>query len=151
MSSAPKVIHQEVVGSVYARLREHAGRGPLGRVFVSPMDVHLPSGDIVVPDVVFVSSANQRIVQDWIRGVPDLLVEVLSPNSVERDRVIKRDLYARNGVLEYWIVDPDTKAVEVFTLSGDFYKPGGYFESDDVLESSVLADFKLTVADLFRG
>jgi len=76
-------------------------------VFIAPFDVILTDNDIVEPDVVYVSNERSSIVtEDNIRGVPDLLVEVLSPSNIVRDTRDKRNLYARCVVPYYWIVDP---------------------------------------------
>ena len=107
-------------------------------------------GDIVQPDLIFVSTRNGHIIQDWVRGAPDLLIEVLSPTNAERDRIVKRDLYARSGVAEFWLVDDATKTVEVLTLAGDRYAPHGYFEPTDTIESTVLAGLGLSVHDVFE-
>ena len=149
MSPSPRLKHQDAVGNLFAILRDFVRARSLGRVFVAPFDVHLPSGDIVEPDVLFVAQSNCGILQDWVRGVPDLVVEVLSPDGVERDRIVKRDLYAQNGIQEYWIVDPEAKTVEVFSPSGNRYEPNGYFEVDDFIVSPLLTEFKVPVADLF--
>lgn len=149
MSPSPKRLHQDTVLRFVRRLADFVESRGLGRVFVAPFDVHLPSGDIVEPDILFVSKANLGIVQDWVRGAPDLVVEVLSPEGIDRDRLVKRDLYARNGVREYWIVDPEAKAVEVFSLRGGRYEPNGFFEIGDTLLSPILAEFKIAVADVF--
>jgi Uma2 family endonuclease len=115
MSPGPRELHQRVVGRLHLLLSSFAEARKLGRVYVAPMDVHLPSGDIVEPDL---SAARSDIIRDWIRGAPDLLVEVLSPSGIDRDRLIKRRLYARNGVPGYWIVDPQEASVERFDLEG---------------------------------
>lgn len=148
-SPTPFVNHQRVVVRLFRVLDAFVNQRKLGEVLVAPIDVHLPSGDVVEPDIVFISSANAGILQDWIRGVPDLVVEVLSTTRVERDRIVKRELYARNGVTEYWIVDPEARAVEVFTLAGDRYEPDGYVQADEVMESPLLPDLKFQVANLF--
>jgi Uma2 family endonuclease len=103
----------------------------------------------VEPDLLFIAKCNLAIVQDWVRGTPDLVVEVLSPDGGERDRFAKRSLYAANGVREYWIVDADAKTIDVFTLRGDTYEPNGYFEVGDLLVSPLLAELKFPVADVF--
>ncbi|MEK7767079.1 MAG: Uma2 family endonuclease, partial [bacterium] len=121
----------------------------LGRVFVSPLDVHLPSGDIVQPDLLYIRTANLGIVQDWIRGVPDVLIEVVSPERPERDRLVKRALYARNRVPEFWIVDPATRTVEVLVLDGVKYASHGYFEFADALTSPALGGLSLPLAEVF--
>ena len=149
MSPSPRSPHQNAVGNLFRRLADFVAARKLGRVYVAPFDVYLPSGDIVEPDILHVATANLGIVQDWVRGTPDLIIEVLSPEGIDRDRIVKRDLYAQNGVGEYWIVDPQAKAVEVFALHGDRYEPNGYFENDDTLVSPLLAEFRLPLADLF--
>jgi len=149
MSPAPKTPHQRAVMRLITLLDAFVRSRSLGEVFVAPFDVHLPSGDIVEPDIIYISSRNQGIVQDWIRGVPDLVVEVISPDGVERDRFVKRDLYAQNGIGEYWIVDPQAQTVEVFSLTGDRYEPNGYFERDNAVASALLPEFKVRVAEIF--
>lgn len=149
MSSTPKTPHQNAVLNLAMLLKSYEKKTLLGRVFIAPFDVHLPSGDIVEPDIIYVAQPNLGIVQDWIRGVPDLLIEVHSPTSVERDRVIKHRLYAKNGVREYWIVDPEVQAIEIFSLAGSQYEPNGYVQADEVMESPLLPDLKFQVAELF--
>ncbi len=105
VTPAPQIPHQEAIENLYLHLAPQILRLGLGRLHLSPMDVHFPSGDVVQPDLIFVSKANEAIRQDWIRGVPDLLIEVVSPTNPHRDRFVKRELYAQNGVPAYWIVD----------------------------------------------
>lgn len=151
MTPSPKRTHQKITGNLYLHLRLFVDQHALGEVYDAPMDVHLPGGDVVQPDVIFVSTARSEILQDWIRGVPDLLVEIVSPEGVERDRLVKRDLYARNGVKEYWLVDPAARAVEVLRLGASgSYEPAGYFEEKDTLVSPTLAGMALPVQALFR-
>ncbi len=149
MSPYTKDVHQRVVGNVYAALRGFVQARRLGHVRVAPLDVHLPSGDIVQPDLIFISNANSGILKDWIRGTPDLLVEVLSPEGIDRDRFTKRDLYARNGVPEYWIVDPDARDLEVLSLAGDHYAPHGYFQESDVVTSRAIPELSLPLREVF--
>jgi len=149
MCPSPRQPHQWAVGNLFILLAQFVHTRKLGKVFVAPFDVHLPSGDIVEPDILFVAKRNLGIVQDWVRGAPDLVVEVLCPDGLERDRLVKRDLYARNGVREYWIVDADIKTIEIFTLRDGGYEPNGYFESDDNFVSPLLPELQLAVADVF--
>lgn len=150
MSAAPRVPHQGVILNLSAEIRAFAHPRKLGRVVLSPMDVHLPSGDIVEPDLIFVRRENLAIIQDWVRGVPDLLVEVLSPSHPERDLIVKRDLYARNGVGEYWIVDPADRSVQILKLSGNRYEPAGYRKGDQALVTDLLPGLELAVESLFE-
>ena len=151
MSPSPRERHQMAVLNLAALLRQHVLATNAGRVFVAPFDVHLPDGSVVQPDVVFVAAANLAIIRDWIFGAPDLLIEVVSPEGVERDRLVKRRLYAESGVREYWLVDPEERSVEVLVLSGAGWTPQGYFKETDVLSTPALPGLALPVAEIFRG
>jgi Uma2 family endonuclease len=95
----------------------------LGEVYIAPFDVILSESDIVEPDVIFVSNARRAIItEDNIRGVPDLLVEVVSPTRPAMDTRDKRNVYQRCGVPFYWIVDPDQRRVTELKLTGDHYE-----------------------------
>lgn len=150
VSHSPQRSHQRVAGRLFRKLAEFVESRGLGEVYSAPFDVHLPSGDVVEPDILFVAKANAAILQDWVRGTPELLVEILSvPEGVARDRIIKKELYVRNGVREYWIVDPEARTVEVFVLCGAEYQPEGYFETGDTLISPMLPGFVLVLVELF--
>jgi len=150
MTPGPQVPHQRVVLNLTLELAPYVREHGLGEILVSPMDVHLPSGDIVEPDLVFVRRENKAVIREWIRGAPDLLVEVLSPSHPERDLIVKRDLYARNGVGEYWIVDPADRSVQIFKLSSDRFEPAGYRREGQGLTTDLLPGFELLVAKLFE-
>lgn len=150
MSPSPRERHQAVVGNLFALLRAFIRERRLGRIYTARFDVHLPSGDVVEPDLIFVATEHGSILQDWIRGVPDLLVEVVSPDSAERDRIVKRHLYERNGVREYWLVEPAERAVEVLEFSGGRFVSRGYFEEADRVTSGVLAGLFLPVRAIFE-
>ena len=80
MSPSPKARHQYLLGELYYRLRAYLAAHPLGRAYVAPFDVHFGGEDIVQPDLIFIRQERVKaLVKDWIYGVPDLLVEVLSP------------------------------------------------------------------------
>ena len=102
LSPSPIVLHQLIVGHLFRLFLDVADRTG-GTAIVAPMDVHLADHSVVQPDVIYVSPERGEIVQDWMEGAPDLLVEVLSPSTASRDRVHKLDLYAdgrRAGVLD---------------------------------------------------
>ena len=84
------------------------------------------------------------------RGVPDLAVEVLSPSRSERDRIVKKQLFARCGVPEYWIVDPPARSVEVFVLEGDAYAPAGWFTGEATVASPSLPGSSLRSPNTLR-
>ena len=124
----------------------------LGRLYAAPRDVYLSDTDIVQPDLLFIS--NKRLVIDTerpVRGAPDLVVEVPSPSTANRDWTTKRQLYARHGVKEYWIVDPDARTVTLMLLTEDSLDVSGVLGEGDTLESSVLAGFSAGVTEIFRS
>lgn len=150
VTPAPRPDHQRVVLRLGLVLAPHVESERIGEIFLSPIDVHLPSGEIVEPDLLFVAADQTGIVRDdAIHGVPRLLVEVLSPSHPERDRIVKMELYARNGVVEYWIVDPAEGSVELFQLEDGRYRPAGWLTGTARLVSPTLPGLALPVADFF--
>lgn len=114
MSPTPIFQHQKLVGLFFRALDDFA-RANGGEAFVSPMDCHLPDGSVLQPDVGYVSAERAGIIDRWVMGAPDLVVEVLSPGTRRFDRVKKLRAYEKNGVREAWLVDPDSQTVIVFT------------------------------------
>ena len=150
MSPAPGLKHQTAVLRLGRFLDEHVQPRRLGRVCVAPFDVILGE-ETVEPDVLFISAGRIRILgENRAEGAPDLVVEVLSPSTEVRDRVVKRDLYAKNGVREYWIVDVDRKTVEVLKLEKGAYALQAVFETGDRVASTVLPDLDLSIDRLFE-
>ena len=124
MSPRPAVNHNRVSGNIYRAFGNYLEGKPCD-AFADGTDVHLSEKDCVIPDVMIV--CNSDIIKDnAIYGAPDLIVEVLSPGTVKRDRGYKKDLYERCGVREYWIVDPVSLTVEVYLLKN------GRYELDEV-------------------
>jgi len=118
VTPAPSFRHQRVsqkLEQALLRLLETPGHGI---VVHAPVGVEFPStGEGVQPDIIFVSDARAHLIADeGIRGAPDLVVEILSPTTAHRDRGVKRKLYERQGVDQYWIVDMEAEAVEVWTF-----------------------------------
>jgi len=118
VTPAPFIKHQQVVLNLGWLLRAFLEDHPLGRVFVAPLDVWFSDVNVVEPDLLYVSRERlQRQLSDKnVAGPPDLVVEVLSRSTRRRDRGIKRGLYERYGVSEYWLIDPDAETVQVCRL-----------------------------------
>jgi len=116
VTPAPTTRHQRVNKRLLYALDRILERPGLGEVFIAPYGVEFPAtGEGVQPDIVFVSGERRDIVAAaGIVGAPDLVVEVLSPSTASRDRTIKLRLYERHGVREYWIVDSDENAIDVW-------------------------------------
>ena len=116
VTPAPKPRHGRIaarlVHALY-RLLEEPGHG---EVLFAPIGVEFPDTEEgVQPDILFIARERLDIIgEDWIIGAPDLVIEILSPSTAKRDRTLKLNLYQRQGVAEYWIVDPETNSVEVW-------------------------------------
>ncbi|HVT57492.1 MAG TPA: Uma2 family endonuclease [Thermoanaerobaculia bacterium] len=108
---SPLLAHQAAAQTLWQHLDRIAGEAG-GRAYIAPLDVILADHSIVQPDVIYVSAARLEILRRWVEGAPDLLVEVLSPGSVRRDRGEKLSLYAQSGIREYWLVDPEARQIE---------------------------------------
>ena len=151
MTPAPGERHQSTVALLGWKLIQFVSENRLGRVYIAPFDVVLSDTDVVQPDLLFVSNERAHIVTPAnIRGAPDLVVEILSPSTAERDRSFKRTLYAKHGVMEYWMVDAAAKTVTVLRLGERRFDVAGTYGEGDTLTSAALPGFALHVDDIFR-
>jgi len=146
---APSFSHQEIVARFYERLKGWLSQRHIGKVAFAPVDMILTSRRVTQPDVLFISNGRLRIVEDRVRGPADLIAEVVSPDSRQRDRIDKRDLYEQHGVREYWIIDPEAETVEVLFLDRDEYRLVGRWRPGEQARSQLLKGFTLTVTELF--
>lgn len=123
VNPAPSTYHQTVSKRLQFQLYSQIELQGLGVLFDAPVDVQLSDHDIVQPDLVVVLNVKKTIITPTkIKGIPDLIVEILSPSSQENDRVLKKDLYQRSGVPEYWIVDPFEHSLAQLVLRGPAYE-----------------------------
>lgn len=152
MVPAPVPYHQIVASNIEFILRSFILKHSLGQVFRSPCDVILSNENVVQPDIFFISKERLNIITEKnIAGPPDLVIEILSPYTEKLDRTIKRDLYARYGVLEYWLVDPAAKQIEVLSLSGKEFSSIGIYGIKDTFESKVIKGLSMIVDEAFKG
>lgn len=154
MVPAPTTTHQFLSRNVAYLLHGFVRTHGLGNVLYSPIDVVFGEGDareIVQPDVLYVSVGRASIiVEEEIRGAPELIVEVLSPGTETRDRTYKKHLYGRYGVREYWIVDPIAKAVEVYQSSGTEFDQPSFYRNADILRTELLVGLEIDLREVFR-
>ncbi len=151
MAPTPTVAHQAVLRNVFRALDEFVLRTTTGSIFFSPLDVVLPSGDVVQPDAFFLTKeeTERAHAARRVHGAPSFVVEVLSPGSIKHDARTKRDLYARNGIREYWIVDPKTRTVTQMILRDDQYEVTKLSETETI-KSAVLTGFETKVEALMN-
>ena len=137
VTPSPIANHQTILIDILSAFLDYFKIHPVGKVFVAPLDVILSDYDVLQPDLLFVLNERAEIVKDWIRGAPDLAVEILSPTTEGRDRGIKLKAYARFGVKEYWIVGPVARTVEVHRLTPEGYELAKTFALDDTVTSTL--------------
>lgn len=126
VTAAPGLRHQRLVGDLFALLRQHVNALGLGEVFVSPLDCILSDTTVVQPDVVYLERGRSSFASArGIEGPPTLAVEILSPSTIQVDRGVKLQLYARHGVPYYWIIDPEGRSIEAYVLAGSAFKLAG--------------------------
>ena len=154
VTPAPILRHQRIVGRLFQAIANyldvHAGTG---EVFGTPVDTVFTQWDVVEPDVVFVAADQQTILTEPnIQGAPALVVEVLSPGTKKRDLGIKKELFDRGGVREYWIIDPKANTVIIYRRTADRSFPMVQSLPNDAhaLTTPLLPGFALSLDKLFR-
>ncbi|NNN04651.1 MAG: Uma2 family endonuclease [Elusimicrobia bacterium] len=152
MTPAPSTRHQKIVGNLVRFLKNHVARTKEGEVFVAPTDVVLSDVDVVEPDLLFICAARASIITEKnIQGPPDFVIEIISQTSRKTDETVKRKLYERYGVREYWIVDPELETVDVHRLTDRGYVRASELslEADHAVETPLLPGLKLRLFDIF--
>lgn len=147
VTPAPNSRHQDILAHLVVRILTFVDAGGLGKVLPAPTDVILANDSVVQPDLLFVSRDRQGIIdpQGGVHGAPDLVIEILSPATAGRDRVVKRKLYGKYGVREYWIVDPDAKSIEVLLPQHSGLETWRVFPCGSALTSPLLDGLHLPV------
>ena len=146
--------HQRLVGNLLWLIRSRLELHPIGEVFVAPFDVVFSDFDVVEPDLLYMSKARaaEVLTPKHVRGAPELVVEIGSKGTRKRDETIKRRLYERCGVVEYWVVDPELDAIKVYRSAGDRYERAAELTLDagDVLTTPLLSGLEMPLARIFK-
>ena len=153
VTPTPNIRHQTIVGAFHLLIANYLERHGIGRILLSPLDVILSDYDVVEPDLLYVShQRDDALTGTHVRGVPELVIEIASKGTRKRDETIKRRLYERVGVSEYWIVDPEIDVVRVYRRDSDgFARPTELSrEAGDVLTTALLPGLELPLARIFR-
>lgn len=123
MSPAPRFKHFETVETVFEAMKKYVLENDLGKVAFAPIDVYLGTSNAVQPDVFFIAKSNMDIIkEDGVHGVPDIIVEVLSPGNKNDDLIKKKVQYEKFGVKEYFILDADDKTVVTYYSKNNKYE-----------------------------
>jgi Uma2 family endonuclease len=154
MTRSPGKEHQTVTGNLFFLLKTYLVQNPIGQIWIG-LGTILSNYDSVIPDLVFVSNPllDEIARGDRIIGAPDLAIEIVSPGpeNSRRDRIAKRQLYGKFGVKEYWIVDPETRSIEVYMLEDETLKLQALYSAQDQLRSNVLPGFSFKVETIFAA
>ncbi len=156
MSPAPRLRHQAISRELLTEFALHL-RGNSCQVFAAPFDVRLPELDesddlvetVVQPDLSIICDRT-KLDDAGCRGAPDLIVEILSPSTADKDLKVKFHRYQRAGVREYWIVDPTGSTVQIYTLGvdGKYGRPES-FSAVDRLTVGIFPELKIDLATVF--
>ncbi|MDD2308950.1 MAG: Uma2 family endonuclease [Desulfuromonadaceae bacterium] len=159
MSPAPSRLHQEISGNIHGILHQYL-KGKECKLYAAPFDVRLPGSSdapddeidtVVQPDIVVICDPD-KLDDKGCKGVPDLVIEILSPRTAEHDLKDKFYLYQRVGVLEYWIVNQTDKTLMIFKLNavGEYGRPEMY-GSRDIVAVPLLGDLEIDLAEVFAS
>lgn len=154
MMGTPSTTHQRILMGLAGQIYNYL-QGKTCEVFPAPFSVRPleREGDrpqdvrtVVEPDLSVICDPG-KIDEHGCKGAPDLIIEILSPSTARRDRLVKYNLYQRAGVQEYWIVDPDTRTVQVYSLEEGCYHAAQVFK--DAVTSGVLEECVVDLKDVF--
>jgi len=149
MSPRPSPRHYITADNIYGIFKKFLAGKPC-KAYMDAFDVHLTEKDIVIPDVLILCDKD-KLKKDGIHGAPDLIVEVLSPNTAKRDKGYKKDLYEKCGVKEYWIADPENRLIEVYLpdKNGKYVLADVYYEHE--FKTSLFDGLIINTEEVFEG
>lgn len=151
MTPAPSPRHQEIQLRLSSALFFHVNKHSLGTVLTSPIDLVLSMVDVVQPDVLFVARERSHIIaKKNLVGIPNLIVEILSPSSTTRDQKEKLNLYQRYGLPEYWIVNPDSQIIEVYLAAANRLEKVETLKTGEELHARQIPGLVLELTEIFK-
>ena len=150
MSPAPNTEHQEISGELEFLMRSFCKKNKLGKIYDAPFDVIVDEANVVQPDIIFISNANlDKLSKRGFEGVPDLVVEIISPSTFYRDSHEKKDFYEKIGVQEYWLIEPANRIIEVFFLENQKYQLHSLVVEKGKAQSKILEGFEVKAKEIF--
>jgi Uma2 family endonuclease len=149
VTPSPQTPHQRAVMRLSVHLWQFVDSHKLGEIFGAPFDVVFSEFDVVEPDLLYISNTRANVLtKKNVQGAPDLVVEILSKSTARVDRSIKRKLYGKFGVQEYWIIDPQGPAAEIFRRSAEGLDLVEKLTAADALTSPMLPGFSMPLSNL---
>ncbi|MEO5359674.1 MAG: Uma2 family endonuclease [Nitrospirota bacterium] len=143
--------HQMTSSNLNYIIHHYVKTKGLGRVYYSPFDVIFEEGiNRFQPDILFIKKENMGIVRGWVRGVPDMVCEIVSPWSYERDTEVKLAVYEKYRVPEYWIVMPELQEIRILTIEGAKYKLHSIAVIEGTVSSKIIEGLQVNLKDIFE-
>lgn len=150
MTPSPTPYHQMVSMKLELQMATYVLEKGLGIVLHAPLDVYLDETETYQPDIIFISNERLNIIEEkCIKGAPDLVVEILSPNTGYYDLRSKYKVYEKKGVQEYWIVDPQVKSIQIFRLQEGKFVLDQEVEEQGVVKSRVIPGLEIRLESIF--
>ncbi|MBF0538511.1 MAG: Uma2 family endonuclease [Nitrospirae bacterium] len=150
MGPSPFFEHQDILRKIATKIIIYLQYHEIGELFFSPLDVILEEDrQRLQPDLIFIRKERMSIAQDWIRGVPDMVCEVVSQGSYRYDAIRKRKVYEKYGVPEFWLVQPKRKSIEVFVIDNARYVRHCAAAGDGIITSKLMAGLEIYIRDIF--
>jgi len=144
VTPSPATRHQRISRNLLHLIQTYLDSHPIGELFAAPFDALLSDFDIVVPDLLYLSNERARFLTSKnLQGPPDLVIEILSPSTRSRDKKLKRDLYERVGVQEYWVVDPEQDRVEIYRRRAGSFGEATAVSRPTAITTPLLPNFEL--------
>lgn len=151
VSPSPDRFHQHILINLAVVIRTYLEKNPVGKLVIAPSDVRLTETDVYQPDLYFVSNERRSILtRQGTDGAPDLVVEILSTASARYDRGLKREIYARTGVTELWIVDPEARQFQIYHLAETPDEPTMTCAEGQPFSSRLFPGLVIDTARVFR-
>jgi Uma2 family endonuclease len=153
VTPSPNVEHQRIVSRLCWTVQSYLEAHPIGEIFCAPLDIVFSPHDVVEPDLFYISHERARrvLTPQHARGAPELVIEIASKGTRKRDETIKRRLYERDGVSEYWVVDPELDAIRVYRRAGDRFDRANELTSErnDMLTTPLLPGLEILLTRIF--
>ncbi len=151
MTPAPTPKHQNVSLNLAFLIKRYLKEHLIGKIYESPIDVLLGQQTVVQPDVLFILTENLSIITDKnIQGAPDLVIEIYSPGTIQKDRILKVKSYAKFGVKHLWLIDPDNQTLEAFELDKETYRLVECLAGEEVFYPSIFPGLNIPLKELWE-
>lgn len=150
MSPSSFLNHQKILSNLNLEISIFLKQKKNGKIYFAPLDVIFEENvNRLQPDLIYLKNENTAILNDWIRGVPDMVAEVVSKGSFEKDTIEKKAIYEKYGVKEFWLVFPDYETIEVYTLENGKYKLFSAAETQGIIKSLIFEGLEIDIKNIF--